>query len=337
MSARTSREADFITHDGETLFYRHWPATGPRCRGAIVLLHRGHEHSARVAHLVDELDLPDFAFFAWDARGHGTITRTRRVLKRPWKKEPYELAVLKRLVVAIRLRDGAHLMIKMFKNIPLGDLEALMPHARVKMGPRELLTTLASGGGAVWTIATKLIATGLAAAGTLLYVLAAPLAALSWRTFRSYRRALKDRDSDRTKHLYYQNLANNASAIHMLATGVGQEEVKEALLIYSICAGGLAEQDGVPVTAERIAAAVEDYLQLKFGIDVEFDIPDAIETIDRLGLWEDRGRFRVLPPASAMEVLSEHRRERQSAGYHLGLVSRETMAASQGESAEQVD
>ena len=24
-----------------------------------------------MAHLVDELDLPDFAFFAWDARGHG--------------------------------------------------------------------------------------------------------------------------------------------------------------------------------------------------------------------------------------------------------------------------
>ncbi|KVE61794.1 bifunctional alpha/beta hydrolase/class I SAM-dependent methyltransferase [Burkholderia vietnamiensis] len=71
MSARTAREADFITHDGTALFYRHWPATAPRCRGAIVLLHRGHEHSARVAHLVDELDLPDFAFFAWDARGHG--------------------------------------------------------------------------------------------------------------------------------------------------------------------------------------------------------------------------------------------------------------------------
>ena len=24
-----------------------------------------------MAHLVDELDLPDFAFYAWDARGHG--------------------------------------------------------------------------------------------------------------------------------------------------------------------------------------------------------------------------------------------------------------------------
>ncbi len=47
------------------LFYRYWPATtGNAPPRAIVLLHRGHEHSGRVAHLVDELDLPDTAFFA---------------------------------------------------------------------------------------------------------------------------------------------------------------------------------------------------------------------------------------------------------------------------------
>jgi alpha-beta hydrolase superfamily lysophospholipase len=36
-----------------------------------VLFHRGHEHSGRLQNLVDELELPDFAMFAWDARGHG--------------------------------------------------------------------------------------------------------------------------------------------------------------------------------------------------------------------------------------------------------------------------
>ena len=36
-----------------------------------MIFHRGHEHSGRVAHLPDELDLPDYAMFAWDARGHG--------------------------------------------------------------------------------------------------------------------------------------------------------------------------------------------------------------------------------------------------------------------------
>lgn len=64
-------ERTFLTHDDVSLFYRHWPAAGRERRGAVVLFHRGHEHSARMAHLVDELDLPEFDFFAWDARGHG--------------------------------------------------------------------------------------------------------------------------------------------------------------------------------------------------------------------------------------------------------------------------
>jgi alpha-beta hydrolase superfamily lysophospholipase len=70
MATRTPVESSFSTHDGVELFYRHWPATAPR-RGAVLLFHRGHEHSGRMAHLVDELDLPGFDFFAWDARGHG--------------------------------------------------------------------------------------------------------------------------------------------------------------------------------------------------------------------------------------------------------------------------
>ena len=38
---------------------------------AVILFHRGHEHSGRWQDVVDRLDLPDFALFAWDARGHG--------------------------------------------------------------------------------------------------------------------------------------------------------------------------------------------------------------------------------------------------------------------------
>jgi alpha-beta hydrolase superfamily lysophospholipase/phosphatidylglycerophosphate synthase len=61
----------FQSHDGTRLFYRYWPALQGRSDRAIVLLHRGHEHSGRLAHLADELNLPDFSMFAWDARGHG--------------------------------------------------------------------------------------------------------------------------------------------------------------------------------------------------------------------------------------------------------------------------
>jgi len=71
MTHRALSEQHFTTHDGIDLFYRHWPNTTGTRRGVVVLFHRGHEHGGRMAHLVDELNLPDFDFFAWDARGHG--------------------------------------------------------------------------------------------------------------------------------------------------------------------------------------------------------------------------------------------------------------------------
>jgi alpha-beta hydrolase superfamily lysophospholipase len=68
---RIAQESVFTTSDNYPLFFRHWPAHGKLAKGVIVLFHRGHEHSGRVAHLVEELGLEDFAFYAWDGRGHG--------------------------------------------------------------------------------------------------------------------------------------------------------------------------------------------------------------------------------------------------------------------------
>lgn len=71
LPVRTLSESTFASFDGTRLFYRHWSAAGVRAKKAVVLFHRGHEHGGRMAHLVEELDLPDAAFFAWDARGLG--------------------------------------------------------------------------------------------------------------------------------------------------------------------------------------------------------------------------------------------------------------------------
>ncbi|OCG69564.1 hypothetical protein A9G41_06215 [Gilliamella sp. Nev5-1] len=72
---REQQEKTFISHDGCQLFYRYWPAvdsdSNAKPSRAIVLFHRGHEHSGRVAHLADELNLSDYQIFAWDARGNG--------------------------------------------------------------------------------------------------------------------------------------------------------------------------------------------------------------------------------------------------------------------------
>jgi alpha-beta hydrolase superfamily lysophospholipase/SAM-dependent methyltransferase len=56
--------------DGAQLFYRAW-LPRPDCEKALLLFHRGHEHSGRWQEVVEMLGLDDVAVFAWDARGHG--------------------------------------------------------------------------------------------------------------------------------------------------------------------------------------------------------------------------------------------------------------------------
>lgn len=63
-------EKEALLWDGTTIFYRAWIPKAPTDK-AILLFHRGHEHSGRFGELVERLNLPDFAVFAWDARGHG--------------------------------------------------------------------------------------------------------------------------------------------------------------------------------------------------------------------------------------------------------------------------
>ncbi|ECC8921118.1 alpha/beta fold hydrolase [Salmonella bongori] len=69
---RTPDERYFLTGDNTELFYRYWPPLSVSATPkVIVLFHRGHEHSGRLQHIVDELAMPEAIFYAWDARGHG--------------------------------------------------------------------------------------------------------------------------------------------------------------------------------------------------------------------------------------------------------------------------
>ena len=72
VETRIAQEHHFVTSDNTSLFYRYWPALATGApRKVIVLFHRGHEHSGRLQHIVDELGMPEADFYAWDARGHG--------------------------------------------------------------------------------------------------------------------------------------------------------------------------------------------------------------------------------------------------------------------------
>lgn len=69
-------ERQLTLRDGAELFYRAWLPQTPTTK-ALLLFHRGHEHSGRWQETVAALGLDDVAVFAWDQRGHGRSSGER--------------------------------------------------------------------------------------------------------------------------------------------------------------------------------------------------------------------------------------------------------------------
>lgn len=67
---KQATENTFTSYDKQVIFYRNWRSE-KASKKTIVILHRGHEHSGRIEHIVNELNLNDTSFFAWDIRGCG--------------------------------------------------------------------------------------------------------------------------------------------------------------------------------------------------------------------------------------------------------------------------
>ena len=73
-----SGESCYNAYDGTAIYYRYWltmaleeleKAEQPLRQ--VILLHRGHEHSGRLAELGQEFAVAGYQVFAWDARGNG--------------------------------------------------------------------------------------------------------------------------------------------------------------------------------------------------------------------------------------------------------------------------
>lgn len=69
MTSSVPQELEFASWDGTKIFYRAWLPSEPSDK-AVLLFHRGHEHSGRLQDLAETLS-SQAAVFAWDARGHG--------------------------------------------------------------------------------------------------------------------------------------------------------------------------------------------------------------------------------------------------------------------------
>ena len=242
-------------------------------------------------------------------RGRTTASRAIRTLRRPIKGEAHDVELYRRLAVVFQAKDEDALNLKLFREIPVADVEALLPHAEVAMSGFDQLKIWGGSVGALGGVATKLLESTVVFS-QMLWVGVVALGGLSVRSILGYRRAKHTRLSQMTHHLYYQNVANNAGVLDQLVVSIGHEELKEALLAYVMVHGGVGDETALREQVSR-------WLAERFDVEVDFDGPDALETLERLGLWADREAWRVLEPDETIAVLSEIWKEQRMADYHL--------------------
>ena len=175
----------------------------------------------------------------------------------------------------------------------------------------DRLKIAVGGAGAFGGIAWKVV-TGTAVLGQLAWAGIVALFGLSFRAFFGYRRARVHRSAQMTHNLYYRIVASNAGVLELLLGSIGQEELKEAVLGYSL----LLHRTEL-TSEEDLRRAASEWIRDRFNVFVDFDAPDAIETLDRFGLWKDRSQLLPVPPDEALERLRRHWQERQSLSYHL--------------------
>lgn len=274
-------------------------------------------------------------------RGASSKRDTRTNYRKFMRKEEFEVPIYRRLVLLFKLKPFGvrvkevmadkgisekeaakivtrmrgslpaevkedNIYIKLFKNIPRNDLEMVFPNTRVRFRLFDKIKLGVTGGGAVgmglFGTAGKLAAGGLSMANPV--ALAGAMAGLGGIAFRQGVNFMNQKQRYMVvmaQNLYFHAMADNRGVMIKLADRAAEEDVKEEVLLYSVLAKSKANRADLPA----IDAAVESYLKSAFDIQVDFDLPDALERLIADGIVQEGpdGTLHTLTPAEAAQHL----------------------------------
>jgi hypothetical protein len=253
-------------------------------------------------------------------RGDSVGTRTIRRWWKLWKNEEKEVAEFNRLVVVLRQKphkrlgkeaDTNSVFMKIFKDIPKPDLEMVLPGTRIRLTKldRGLILYPVLSGLALFLYKVLSDWIGfkdvfsIAASVSLSWSLAILFAGYGYKSYVSYSSKKTAYTLRLTRSLYYQVIDSNAGVFFRLLDEAEEQEVREALLAYFYL---WKSPGGQALSPEQLDDAVEEDLERRLGIKVDFEIVDALEKLESLKLVRREGdAFRAIPleeAATAVEV-----------------------------------
>jgi hypothetical protein len=278
----------------------------------------GAAHQRRAGHRVEvEAPLHEFRDVRFWRRGrhieHGEVADWFGLFRRRVEAEVYDDVVL---MVAMKPRDEiasrrelktlerrkiipGSVLLKYFRNIASGDLNALFPNVRVVMSNRDKLTLglpAIVGGipillkiyatitvlflvigfylGTNASVEDKDIATAFAALGGLL-----ALGAFVVQQWVKYQWKSLRYQSELTDNVYFRNINNNAGIFDYLIGAAEDQECKEAFLAYYFLYTAAA-----PPTADELETRIEAWLRQTFGVAIDFAVDAALGKLEALSL-----------------------------------------------------
>jgi len=228
----------------------------------------------------------------------------------------HELRILKRRKIV-----PGSVLLKYFRNIACGDLYALFPNTRVVMSnfDKAFLSVPAIAAGIpillklYATISVLVLVMGIyfgrsgsvpdpemkTALAALMGIVA--LGGFAMQQWVKYQRRSLKHHVELADNIYYRNINNNAGIFDYLIGTAEDQEAKQALLAYHFI-----RKAGAPPTIAEVAAHIEAWLAKSFGVKLDFEIADALKTLDRFGLVRrEAERLFVLPLDQAIAQLHE--------------------------------
>lgn len=260
-------------------------------------------------------DLKQFEHLNVYVRGQCKVTRYLRPMRAWFRRKAASFDAYRRVVIALKYRPEAELdeyvrsdvvYLRMFKDVPFVEMDMHLPEQGTKIRMRwidklQIASPVMTG---LPTLAAKVLFEATLSPMLIGLVLFAPISA-GVKSFFGYRTARTRYLHKMIRHLYYLTLANNASVINRLIDSGEEEELKEALLAYFMLWCGRHSPE--PWDQPRLDAAVEGFLRDRAGIEVDFEIGDALNKLFRLGLVQRNGQGRLLPATidQALTILDQ--------------------------------
>jgi hypothetical protein len=191
-----------------------------------------------------------------------------------------------------------YIYIKLFKNMPRSDVEMIFPNTKVRFRLFDKVKFGVTAGGGLGAGVFGTV--GKVAVASNPYTLAAAVAGLGGIALRQATNFLNQRTRYMVvlaQNLYFHAMADNRGVMTLLADRAAEEDIKEEMLLYGV----LAKEPVNIRDLRQVDEAIEGYLKETFGIDVDFDVADALGRLKAEGVVTELpdGTLETMPPHEA--------------------------------------